>query len=193
MRVAMEFSKNGQLVVNVYHVISNDPIVSANLTAIGTVFLNWWNNHLRATQVSALTLNNIVVTALNVQEGEQVTISGGGTAGQVAGTDTPNNVAAVVSHRTGYAGRTRRGRTYLAGILSSEVSNDTIPGARATAYISAFNTLRSFLNAENAYLAVVSYEFNGVARPTGIATAITTHIVDTRVDTQRRRLLNNGA
>lgn len=193
LKVAMEFNKNSQLVVNVYHVITNDPIVTANLTAIGNVFLNWWTNHLRQTQSVALALQQIVVTALNEQEGIQVTIPGSGLAGTQAGADAPNNVAIVASHRTAQIGRTRRGRTYLAGIVAADVQADTVPSARATAIAIAYSTLRSAINAENAYLAVVSYQFNNVPRPAGIATAITTTLVDTRVDTQRRRLAGDGA
>lgn len=194
VRVAMEFTKNGQLVVNVYHVISDAPLVTANLNAIAAAFQTWWATDLGATQVSALALVRVIATAIDEEGGAQgISTPTTPIAGSVSGTDTPNNVAAVVTHLTGRVGRSYRGRTYLAGLLSSEVSNDAIPSGRVAGILAAYAALNGRILATQSKHHVVSYVNNGVPRTTAISSLVTGYKMNTRVDTQRRRLPGTGA
>jgi len=91
--------------------------------------------------------------------------------------------------RTGIAGRSFRGRTYLAGLIASEVVNNQLDGGRALGMVSGLDQVRQDMAALNFFLVVVSRVHNGAPRVTGVATTVTSILaVDNRVDTQRRRL-----
>lgn len=192
IKVEMEFTKNGQLVVNIFYVTTGSPVTTLNLTALAQIFLDWWTTDLDVTQSAALALSRITATFVGAPDGLQVILNGAGAPGTIAGADTPNNVAVVVSHRTGFSGRSRRGRTYLAGIVASDVVNDLTTPAKQAAYVTAFNALRTDLATAGYTMVVASYFSNGAPRLEAISTPITSHIVDARVDTQRRRLTGQG-
>jgi hypothetical protein len=193
-RVAMEYTKDGQLVVNVYHVTSALPVNTTNLTALATIFRDWWINTMRSQTVDDQILNAVVATDISVQAGLQVTLPvTTNNAGLINAVSTPNNVAFVVTHLTGFSGRTRRGRTYLAGLSSVEVTDNDLLLSRATALVNGLGTLRTNLITGGWTPVVASYQINKAPRVTAEATPILVYAANTRVDTQRRRLPDEGA
>lgn len=193
VRVAMEFTKDGQTVVNVYHVSCTQPLITANLTAIGNAFLAWWVNELRTVQSSALVLARIVVTDVSQQEGQQaIVVPTVSAAGAVAGTDAPNNVALVVTHRTAQIGRTRRGRTYLPGVPAASVAGSTYNTSAVAAILAAYGALAARLTPTSSFLVVASYQFNGQPREAAVLTAVTAFTANDVIDTQRRRVPGRG-
>lgn len=194
VRVAMEFTKNGQLVVNVYHVRFPTAIINVNLTAVAQLFVDWWTNDLRSTQNQSLRLERVTVTDWSQPNGSQAVVNApANSVGTLTGAQAPNNVAIVVSHRTLRTGRSFRGRTYLAGLGASDVADDNISTARAAAIVSAYANLVFRLTTLGGVLVVASFRTNGQPRTVGVVTDISTFVVNTRVDTQRRRLPTEGA
>lgn len=111
-------------------------------------------------------------------------------SGTVAGESLPANCALVMSLRTGYTGRSQRGRMFLPGIAESSVEGNT-PDA------SIRGGLANTLAIVNAALASVSIPFTwvvlsryteGALRAEGVTLPVTSVLVDTRIDSQRRRL-----
>lgn len=189
----MEFVKDGQLVVNVYHVSTSNPITTVNLTALAQVFIDWWNTDGKTQSSAAMALDNVVVTDVSQQNGLQVQVDvSPAVPGTLVGADTPSNVAAVVSWRTGQSGRSYRGRTYWGGLIASEVSTNFISAPRIAGMLVAFASLRTAILATGNVLVVASYRANGAPRVVGTPTPINSITMDTRVDTQRRRLPFEG-
>lgn len=193
IKIACEYALNGQLVVNVYHVTTSLPITTVNLTALATVFLNWWTNNQRQNFTTAIGLNRIVVTDVSVPNGLQTIMAvAPAVAGTVAGATAPNNVALVLSQRTGFSGRSFRGRSYYAGVGAAEIADNFISTTFASALTADAASLTSQLNSAGFIWVVASFFTGGAPRATGVATPINSFIADTRVDTQRRRLPGTG-
>lgn len=194
IRVAVEFIKDGSLVVNVHHVTTALPITTVNLTALAMVFRNWWTTTGKAQANAGTALSRVVVTDVSVASGLQV-ISAPGLpeAGTIAGVDTPSNVALALSWRTGYSGRSFRGRTYFAPLQAGDVATNYVSVSRVASIQAAYATLRTNLATAGYPLVIASFYNNGAPRAAGVATPVTELIVNTRVDTQRRRLPGVGA
>lgn len=195
IRVVLEYTKNSQLVVNVYYVTVGEPITTVNLTAVANAFLGWWGNEARLSASSALRLLNVQATDASVEDGVQVNVPVGTTIqqGARAGLTTPNNVAIVVSLRSQFTGRSRRGRNYLAWLTADDVDADNIPTTLAAQLVTRYVELQTRLSAVPAELVVASFVNNGVPRTSALTTQITGYSVNFRVDTQRRRLPGEGA
>lgn len=193
MKVALEYTLNGQLVVNVYHVQWPTPIAGANLTAIATVFATWWGNNMRQNFTTALSLNRIVATDMTAEAGLQIAhVAGLPSAGTVVAGPASNNVALVTSLRTGYSGRSFRGRKYWAGFNSAEVTDNFVSSTLAAAIVADMATLDAAINTAGGDLVVASLFTDGAPRAAGVTTQIQVYEMDNRVDTQRRRLPGSG-
>lgn len=101
------------------------------------------------------------------------------------------NAAMCVSLRTSFTGRSFRGRMFIGGLGQAglqDAQNFTPTYVAAVAgvvedFITALNTI-------NQTLVVVSNYALGVVRVIALATEIISIIVDTKVDSQRRRTAN---
>lgn len=194
IKVSMEFALNGELVVNVYHVEYANPIVAANLTFLTDLFRDWWNLEMRQNFNSGIALNRVTALDVSVEDGlVDVLDLGTPIAGTITGSPAPNNVAVVVSKLTGFSGRSFRGRTYLAGIAAGEVTDNFITSTLAAAILVDMQSLSTQLQTNDYDLVVASYFANGAPRTTAVGTPIMAFAMDTRIDTQRRRLPGEGA
>lgn len=192
-RVAVEFNKNGQIVVNVYHVTSPLPVNTTNIDALVEIFRAWWEESLAPTSNVELQLVRIVATDIRIENGQQVILDISPPApGELPQQGTPNQVALVASWRTGFSGRSFRGRTYFAGLQNTEIVDNDVTNVRLTALGASFASLVTRLDAGDFDLVVASYRALGVPRLTAVATPVTNVVMDSRVDTQRRRLPGSG-
>jgi len=189
VRVALEYSLNGELLFNIYHVTKPTPIVTADLTAIAQIFRDWWLNSGRNQFADNMSLLSLTATDISSEDSIQHvnTVSPPVTGLQPTDNER-NSQAIVVSWRTARIGRSYRGRTYMAGTPSNGVTANNITVTRATNMVTDFGVLVTNLGVGGYALVVASYVENGVARTTAVGTPITSVQVNTRIDTQRRRL-----
>jgi hypothetical protein len=118
-----------------------------------------------------------------------------GITGTHGGTVLPANVAQCISWQHGRHYRGGHPRTYFTGLVSTDMLN---PNTFSSAAVSAWQSAGSaFLAAVNAItgvgpgactLSVVHYRKNGALLTSPLVDAITGCVVDSRIDTQRRRL-----
>lgn len=193
IRVAVEYIQNGQVVVNVYHVTTAQPITTVNLTALAQILVDWWTTDMRQNFVQAIGLQRVTVTDVSVANGLQVINQQSPVIpGTIVGAAAPNNVAIVATQRTGFSGRSFRGRNYFAGVAAAEIADNFISSTYAGNVINDMNSLATRLSAGGFQLVVASYRANGAPRVTGVATPVSNFSMDLRVDTQRRRLPGTG-
>lgn len=190
LRVALEFSQVGHVMVNVYHVKKDTPIVSADLTAIAEAFLDWWVDDQRGLFSNEVALSMISVRDLTSETGEVLELTSGM---PVAGGDTndpvPNSSALVMSYRTGVAGRSYRGRSYLGGLSKSVIdSPNTIYATNLTTLLLNQLALETRINGEGFTWVVASFKNAGVPRTSAVLTPITEITANTKLDVQRRRM-----
>jgi hypothetical protein len=111
--------------------------------------------------------------------------------GQITADMCPPQCATLVTWRTGLAGRSFRGRTFLPGLAEDRQANGTLVAAQlsevadfVTQMLAVFGPTGSDANWQ---FAVISRITAGAPRTPPIATAVTAGVVQTRTGTQRRR------
>lgn len=109
--------------------------------------------------------------------------------GTASGETMPGSVAVCITHRTGLAGRSYRGRTYISGMSELSVNGNNIVTGFAATLITNFIAFKDLVVDAGYVWGIVSRYHNLAPRAVGIFTRITASTLrDTRVDTQRRRL-----
>jgi len=192
IEVKLVMSQNGVPVVNRWNVdAEHTPVTVTDLEDVQAVFDAWLTSDYAPAIHSSVEFEQWVVTALDVEGGAQIIVAPTETAGGGGGTAAAANAALVVSYRTGLTGRSNRGRTYVPGLIVAYFTDaQHLSTGTATAFSGAFQNLIDALTAISMTLSVLSRIFDGAARAVGILITITELIVNTTVDSQRRRTAN---
>lgn len=191
VRVAVEFDWNGEVVLNVHHVILDGPITLVNITMVANTIGAWAIDHLLPNMSTTTSLTGVTATSLDVPNGEQYHADiSPPEPGAVGGESMPNNVAIVCAFYTAKTGRSYRGRAYVPGMAELYVNGNFLDGAVAASVAAAYAELQADLAIINGTLVVASFETAGAPRAEGIGTPVESFAVNLRVDTQRRRLPN---
>jgi hypothetical protein len=137
-------------------------------------------------------LQNITATDVHVATGIQTILPlTTGNAGLAGDAPAAANAAVCVSLRTNFTGRSFRGRFYVGGLpVAIFTDAQNISAGQAAVYAGWFMDFIDSLNTINKTLVVVSNYADKVLRAVALATEIISIIVDTKVDSQRRRTAN---
>jgi len=153
----------------------------------------WWLSFLKGALSSVAHLNEITATDLT-SEGAPQYRALVGENGNNAGSYTPTNVAVVMSHRTAKRGRSYRGRSFIGGLPITQVDTPTtLAASTATAFANGFASLRGTLDTHGLDHVVASRQHNGVTTSPAETNEVITTVVDTLLDSQRRRLAGRGS
>lgn len=204
VQVEMIFNSAGQPCENVYHVLlSSAPTPSSMLTLAG-LFDAWDGTTLSHARSTETFLEKIIARDLSSAGAPAVEFdTSPPRVGVATGNPLPNNVTLSIEWRTGFTGRSFRGRTYHVGITDAALAPDKqgVTPTYAGAIITAYEALLTTVGTTSAQQMVVLSRFHGVdpvtkkpiPRAAGIATPITNCILaDPFVDSQRRRLPNHN-
>lgn len=189
VRVAMEYTLQGELIVNVYHFTTASPITTVNLTALAAVLADMFITDMAGLYSTDLSLQQVVATDVSEADGIQIVYNTGlPVAGGSANDSAPNNVAVVMSLRTGLTGRSRRGRNYYGGIDETLIAGNTPSAGFQSNMFTANDNMQLAADTLGFTWVVASYRHLGAPRVTALATPITTLIMDARSDSMRKRL-----
>jgi len=156
-----------------------DDEVATNFLPLINVSTTYVNTHVRGLE-SAVDLESIVDTGTDV--------------GSASGTSMPNNATFVLSFRTGFTGRSARGRMYVppmgdSALTTANVVNSTFRNA----WLTAIGSLFSAAAIAGWDAVVISRQNAGVPLSPAVAREITQIVVtDDNIDSQRRRLKGRG-
>jgi len=191
IKVEWNMLQNGIPVVNRVFVTQTSTVGSGDLDDVIVAALAFYNVF-KAAQDPSCVLQNITATDVSVANGIQtilpVTSSnvGTGTGGPMAA-----NAATVISLRTNFTGRSFRGRFYLGGqALANQQDAQNIKASTASVLAGWFVDFIDALATINKTLVVVSNYANKIERIVALATEVISVIVDTKIDSQRRRTAN---
>lgn len=195
-RVEMIYLQNQQRIQNVFHVKvdATGPLTEADLDAVRELFRAWHVNNLRGQQTSLLVLQQIEVRDMTTEDGlakiYPCTVSCGGGAG--ASSNLPNSATIAVKWASGYAGRSRRGRTFHCGLSQAGVTGNQITTAYQGTLQTAYTALIGAVEGAGYELVVYSRISDGVQRQEALITPIASASVEINIDSQRRRLTGPG-
>lgn len=193
-KTALHFSRNGQQVINTIWVDWGHAATEQNRSDLNDAILDWWSGTAATNADSSIQLDSVETVNQESQNAPSTTTYPETPVnGSVAGGGAPNNVAQVVSLRTGLRGRSYRGRMYWAGIPKSKQATETTCDATwLTALAGDIQALLSVINALSAIWVVVSHWTAGAARASAVKTPVTGLVIDNQFDSQRRRLAGRG-
>lgn len=185
---------DGQRIENVLYFQSSQAITLAAVNTLHATIQQWIEDFLAPSRSFNLTFVGLYSTDLTTQSSPTYSTT---FPAPIAGSDTdpslPNNVALSVQFRTNARGRTSRGRNFATGIGEGEVVANTVSTNFVNSLITAYQELFfSILTAPWTPVVLSRFE-NGNPRVSGLARNITgVAVVDTVVDSQRRRLPGRG-
>lgn len=108
--------------------------------------------------------------------------------GTLTGDALPSEVTIAISLRTGFTGRSKRGRIFHVGIGETNVIGDMISDAYKNNLVTAYAGLKTITDPLDFTWVVASFQTEGAPRAQGVYTPITSIvIVDNIVDSQRKR------
>lgn len=193
VKVEVKFLKNGQLVVNIYHFTSLNPVGTLDLTGLAGIIKAAFNDNLKTSTTNNMTLDEIVLTTLDAEVGTQVVYTTGlPLAGTGGVEDLPSNVAVVISNRSYLTGRSQRGRTYMAGVVPSLITGNTVGATYQAALIAYHLDIAENALSADFTMGVASYIANGAPRTEAQFTPYQFFSVENITDSQRRRLPGRG-
>ncbi len=194
-RLAVVYSRGGVLMVNVFHFYRDGQWGAQELELLLDAFSNVWLTEVMPNLSTAVLVNRYEARGLRSQIDDYAALFPTTPhAGGIGGDLTPGNVAFCITHTTGLAGRSARGRTYFGGFSEEDVSGDAISQQRALNLRNALFSMRTAtLGAGWVPVVVKRYE-NKVLLPTAEVLPVTGYrFTDTILDSQRRRLRNRGS
>ena len=164
----------------------------ADLIMIANEAVNHWTSPLKTFIVATSTLRQIRVTNMTAQGAAQYVLPVN-EAGTGAGNSAPLGSCVVASLRTAKRGRSYRGRAYLSGWNVANLSTPTtILAALVTAWTAFWTGLITSLDALGFDVVVASRQHNGAVTSPAELNEVISVVVDSAVDSQRRRLAGRG-
>lgn len=195
-RAELIYLQHGQRVENVFHirVQAQGPLTEAQLDSVAALVKSWRDTNLRPSQHNLVVLQQTEVRDMTSADALAkiypcVTNCAGGLA---SGGIHPGNVTVAIKWGTGYAGRSRRGRTFHVGLgQGATTGNQLIAGTQSTLQ-AAYQALITACTAAGYTLVVYSRVNQGVQRQDALLTPILSASVEVNLDSMRRRLTGPG-
>jgi len=193
--IRLEGNIDNQLTINNFgFAISGGGITPTNLAAITSELAGWAMVSLAPQLNEAWTFQRCVGVDLSAVNGA-VAVAGIATPGGVAGEAAPNNVAACVSLRTGFSGRSYRGRHFLPAIPNAAITLNTLDST----FMTNIQTIYADVIGPGSFLpgwefVVISRQTGGVLRPTGTySPVVSAGFTTPYVRSMRSREIGHGA
>lgn len=183
----------GQRMTNTVYVRQDNPITPADLEDVANSLTTFWTQEVMPLLSNQTRLVGVAARDLSVQNGLVFDYTGPPLpfSGGVPGPPAPSSIAVVVSLRTGRAGRSFRGRLYLAGFSETQTDGNFFFADLPTLLATRVSNVLLGLTTGTRIPVVVSKFFEGNPRPSGVTTPITAVAARTvRVASQRKRLPN---
>ena len=172
---------------------STPSIHSWTAAELVTLSTNWWTScgtAMRAAAVAACNFNSVRAV---YDDGVLPPIEGvynipQPQPGTYTGVALPSNCAAVISWKTPYASRKQRGRNYLFGLGNQAAVGSVFTNGALVTFGNAASAILGFFNTIGLTVGLTVY-----SRTAGSQVFVQTYLIDSIVDTQRRRLPNIGS
>jgi len=206
-QVTFKQTMHGNVIQNVFYVLNETGWSPAELTNLCDLIIAWANAEYATPLSTDLAFSSVAARDMTVADGPGVEVPFPAlSGGDSASAGLPGNVALAVKFKTGFTGRNRNGRWFVAGLTEGVCNGNTVTDVVKDDLVASFGILRDNLLGAG-YAHVIASFYNGthlvelpdgqiVKRPTGRATAlitsVETYIANTDLDSQRRRLNGRG-
>src|SRR5215204_1830316 len=206
-RVTFKQAMHGSVIQNVFYVLNETGWSPAELTALANIVKNWANDFYAIPLSTDLAFVAVSARDMTTEDAAGIEVAFSALSGGDSGSPgLPGNVALAVKFKTGFTGRNRNGRWFVAGLTEGTVNANTITEAARDNIVASFGELRDALLGAG-YAHVVASFYDGtelvplldgqivkrpIPRDTALMTSIETYVADLNTDSQRRRLNGRG-
>jgi hypothetical protein len=187
---AIEFDLDGIPCVNTlgFHNTASEPFAVTDLADLATVIQTYLITGLATDQAPIVQYRNIHLRTLDSVSGpvfDQPLTN----AGSASGTPVPNQVSMTITFLSGIAGRSYRGRNYIAGLQASTLADQRTWQGSGMSYVqSVYETFDGHLPSVSAEHVILSRFLDKAPREIGHAQPVIGYRANSQVHTQRRRL-----
>lgn len=183
-------SISGRSMANVLNFSRAGGYEAEDLCTLAGVIANWWSTEVLPELSVGYSFESVLVRGLAAENDQTCSDNTGAGPGSVSGPGLSANAALVVTHRSGFTGRSARGRTYVGGIPASvAVSTLAVTGTFRTAIEEAFLEIPNYAAVEGWTHVVLSRYSNGAPRETAVTFAVIDYEVrNVNIDSMRTRL-----
>lgn len=194
VKVVLNQLFGNQALANILYFLHASGWSEATMEALADDIIAWWTTEVAPLVSGSLSLVGVDVTDLSSATAPTISVPvSPAETGQSAGSVKPGNAAAVCSFRTANRGRSGRGRNYVPGLDSNWGTSVTdITSASAANLVAAYEALADVELANSCTHVVASFQTAGAPRVSALLQPIVTYVVDTAIDSQRRRLRLRG-
>lgn len=189
VRVAITTQASGRPLVTVFNFQKSVGSVTApDVALVAAHVSNWWATQLKPQMSNEVAGVNVKADDISIANSFSFTDSIiNGQLGAVASPIVPLNAAIVISWRTGFRGRSYRGRTYHAGLMEVYTVGNFVDVAYANSLQARYDDLR--INPPAGFgMVIASYQANKAPRSIAELTPVISSDANNRIDSQRRRL-----
>lgn len=192
---------DGQQTINDLYFSLPGGYVLSDIQSLATNLSDWFTLSFASHLSEDWSTVAVHVRALNVPAGFVVDVSPTPTVGGAASSAEPNNVALCISFRTGIAGRSFRGRNYVPGVPTDQITLNTFEAGWMADVKATYDLLLAGGGAlPGGWIWGVLSRFSGVdvdgkpiPRASGVFTPIVnTLFTDSTADSMRNRLPGRG-
>jgi len=196
VQVEMRYVQNSSQMENVFYVHKESlgDVDAAYLGGLADIIRSAWLAYFQPIMSTGCTLVEIYLRDLSALEAIEYTLSVN-EVGLASGSLATGQDTLCVSFRTGFTGRSARGRSYFISLRQTDISNDLVSVTKAQAISDAWAELMTEVNAslDGARCVVLSRFTEGAPRTEGQIRDITTvTLIDRIVDSQNNRLTGRG-
>lgn len=191
IEVAVRGSLHGKACANVINVSAGHTPLTADVEAVAGIVDAWMGDTWLGIVSAEYAYEQTYAKSLAGVSVPEATVTTNAGVGAIAET-TPvqNNVTFAIAFKTGIAGRSQRGRWYVAGLTDGDfVGANTVEAGRADRWRDALQLLRTVLADENYPLQIASRIHDNAPRLVGQLTPVNAvAYTDLRSDSMRSRL-----
>lgn len=191
-QVELRATAQGEQVENVFH-FTKDPVGGWDAATLLALCQSVWDNFV-SNVIPGLSSTYVLreVYARDLSEEFGLVASYDGTApvpGALADEPMPNNVSIVCTYRTGLAGRSFRGRSYLVGFVEPQFVGNSMGATPFATFQSIWTSFLEDVEADGHIQVIASRYTGGAPRTLGVATPVISRVFrENKARTQRRRL-----
>jgi hypothetical protein len=195
VQVELRYDQDNEEIENLLYFDTGSIATQTECALLALEVNGWWGVTVRPLQATTVTLREVYAKVMIAPPAPEATSTAALPAAGTGGTAAlPNNVTCSISFRTGFTGRSSRGRNYIIGLMEGGVVANQLNAGVIQAWTAAYEGLLP----TGPYITggtwvVYSQQNNGVPRVTGAFSPVSTVLfVNDVVDSQRRRLPGRG-
>lgn len=178
-------------VVNRIYVKALTPHNESQMNDLFLVIDDWITTSVAPQMTNHMAYESVAIKNMDVVNGQLKIYTPTTTTGSRSAAAAVNSAASCISLRTLLSGKNYRGRFYFGGLCASDFTSSTQIGAAVvTSHANIMHDLITALETADFVLGVVSKVLNGIIRAIAVFTDVTSVVVNTVVDNQRRRTAN---